>query len=614
MANMLNIKKDEEQTPHAMGVDAVPSKTAPAPTADVDSDFMTAEKRGHNARKKRKSIWKDSRSYWKRLLISACLWLAVSFTFLFFGPIEITAGSSDSVPFTIWQITPLMAGAAAIVFVIGAFLLPLLRGRVFNYTVCVLFAGLAGGYIQGNFLNGQLGALTGDAVDWSGQTKKMLLNLLVWTCILLVPFVIHFFSRKVWRRVVTFLSAALIVMQTTALVSLYTGAAREAGPETKGWFLSEDGLYTYSSQKNTLLFLLDRLDYDYMEQVMATDPDFFDRLDGFTSYTNAISEHARTMPAANYMLTGSEEAFMIPKKEFFTKSWENEGHNALRAMHEAGYEVSVFSDIKNIFGDGAAAKEYVSNITTANDKMNKPMLYKNLLTLSAYRYTPLAMKPFFWCYTDEVANSAFIESKRYEIDEAKYAAGFRETTSLTKAAGCFKFYHFMGPHAPYSLQEDGTRSAGGTSLVAQTKGSFQILFDLFDRMKELGIYEDTAIVITADHGDPVYDTEPVQKATRIGLFYKPPGAADEPLVWSEAPVSLKNIPATLLKSMNLDYEAYGRPLDEIGEREEITRTFYKSVVHDGKEKELYIYEINGHAADFNHWVIKEKKEIKYPFY
>lgn len=155
-------------------------------------------------------------------------------------------------------------------------------------------------------------------------------------------------------------------------------------------------------------------------------------------------------------------------------------------------------------------------------------MLKNLLTLSAYRYAPLLMKPFFWCYTDEVANSAFRESKRYEIDESKYAAQLAGALSADREKNSFKFYHFFGPHAPYTLNEDGTKSDAPTDVVSQTKGSFQILYNMFDRMKQLGIYKDAAIIITADHGDPVYDSKPLQKATRIGLFYKPPGAENTP--------------------------------------------------------------------------------------
>lgn len=79
-------------------------------------------------------------------------------------------------------------------------------------------------------------------------------------------------------------------------------------------------------------------------------------------------------------------------------------------------------------------------------------------------------------------------------------------------------------------------------------------------------------------------------------------------------MSLKNVPATILKSAGIDYSKYGRALDEIGENEEITRTFYKSVVVNGREEDLYVYEVRGKAADFANWVNTKILPIKYPFY
>lgn len=560
-----------------------------------------------------KKLWHDRRGYFRRLLISACVFLLISFTFFFFGPIEITAGSGSSVPFTIWQITPMLAAAAGAVFLAGIVLLPLLRGRIFNYVVCALFAVGLSGYIQGNFLNGSLGALTGDAVNWPAQRAGMLAGFAVWAGILLVVLFVHFMSRKIWARGVCLLCAALVVMQSVALIGLYTGLAGGAEKGSTDWFLSDDDMISFSKQKNANVILLDRLDYDYIEAVQETDSEFFDPLDGFVSFTNAISEHARTMPAANFMLTSCEDAFKVPSKAFFNQSWTGE-RNLLRTLHEADCEVGIYTDINNMFSSGATAQEYVDNLTHSNDELNHPVLLKNLLTLSAYRYAPLLMKPFFWCYTDEVANSAFRESKRYEIDESKYAAQLAGALSADREKNSFKFYHFFGPHAPYTLNEDGTKSDAPTDVVSQTKGSFQILYNMFDRMKQLGIYKDAAIIITADHGDPVYDSKPLQKATRIGLFYKPPGAENTPLSESKAPVSLENIPATVLKSMDLAYTGYARPLDEIKEGESLTRNFYKAVTEDGHEKELYIYEITGDAANFDHWKLKSKEKIQYPFY
>ena len=158
---------------------------------------------------------------------------------------------------------------------------------------------------------------------------------------------------------------------------------------------------------------------------------------------------------------------------------------------------------------------------------------------------------------------------------------------------------------------DGTKDEKGTSSLEQTKGAFHILFSAFRKMKDLGIYKDAAIIITADHGSAVSDTDPLQKATRIGLFYKPAGSADTPLKTSHAPVSLKNIPATIAKSSGLDTKKYGKAIDEVGENENVTRFFYKGVINDyGTEIKAYKYEINGDAGDFNNWKIISEKKVK----
>lgn len=188
------------------------------------------------------------------------------------------------------------------------------------------------------------------------------------------------------------------------------------------------------------------------------------------------------------------------------------------------------------------------------------------------------MKPFFWTYTDAVNKGAVVRDDMYEIDETIYAQK-TESFHLEAKNNQFKFYHFNGSHAPYILKEDGTKVKGDerTSVVEQTKGSFNILYQALQKMKEQGIYKDATIIITADHGDPVDDAKPVQKATRIGLFYKPSGSEGTPLQYSKAPVSLKNLPATFLKSVGADYSKYGRALDEVGEDEVITRHYYKTI-------------------------------------
>ena len=558
-------------------------------------------------------LWRDKRGYWKRFLVALPVMLCLCFTVLFFGPVEITASSADSLVFGLAD-TALVTGIFSFaVVIVSSFLLAALRGRIFNYTASVIFAATLGSYIQGNFLSGRMGALTGDAIAWQEYTGAMLGNLAVWAIVLLAVFFLLYLNKKIWTNALQLISCLLVVMQLAGLGSILASQQNGETPE-KEVYLSDREITDFSKNKNVLVFLLDRLDYDYIEQVLAQDPGFFDRLDGFTSYTNAIAEFARTRPGASFMLSGFEEgAYRMPAEEYFEKQWTAGGRNLLADLTAAGFTVDLYGDTLGMIGSGRGVEQYVSNLSTAEEKLNAVQLLKNVLNLSFYRYAPQAMKPFFWCYTDDVNRGLYPESERYEIDEAKYAPRFAQLQ--LKEQNYFKFYHFNGPHPPYTLKEDGTRSAGKeTDAVRQLKGSFRILYKLFDQLKAEGIYEDSAILILADHGSAVSDYEPVTKATTIGLFYKPVGAAGTPLQYSDAPVSHKNIPATIMKAAGAEYAASGTPLDEVAEDAQIVRHFYKSVMVGEHESEVYVYDIIGDARVFENWKVSHTFKTEYYFY
>lgn len=568
-----------------------------------------------NFSKKRNALWNDKRSYKKRLFIAIAPVFAMCYTFLFFGPVEMTAFSHDSLSFSFTEITPIMAFVSISAFVLITLIVSILRGKIFNYVVTAIFSFTICGYLQGNFFNGELGALTGDAIAWQDQKTGMLWNLLIWFILFMIPYTLLYFNRKLWKQATTAISVVLILMQTVALGSIFISADTYAVEGKNANFLSNKEMYSYSKKDNTFVFLLDRLDYDYIEQVMVKDPDFFKKLDGFTSYTNAISENARTKPAANYMLTNCDKyLFKTSPKDYFEKSWEN--GNVLKDLSKAGYVVDMYTEISDMFGQGKSMKKYISNMTSEHSKINTANIVNNLLTLSGYRYGPTSLKPFYWAYTDDINKGAYKKGKPeqevYEIDEAKFARGIKNIKVTDDRY--FKFYHFNGSHTPYTLNENGKRNAKPTSVVEQTKGSFQILYETFTKMKELGIYKDATIIITADHGSSVSDKKPLQKATRIGLFYKPSGSEGTALKNSKAPVSFKNIPATILKESGINYTNYGTPLDEVKDDSTIVRNYYKTVMVDGKEKELYSYEIKGDASDFKNWHLKKTDAITAPFY
>ena len=164
------------------------------------------------------------------------------------------------------------------------------------------------------------------------------------------------------------------------------------------------------------------------------------------------------------------------------------------------------------------------------------------------------------------------------------------------------------------MNADGTAGTEPTTVTDQLKGSFVNLRKLFDRMKELGIYDDATIIITGDHGAAVSDTKPLQKATRVGLFYKPAGASGQ-LKNSSAPVTTEQVAATVIKATGADHSAYGKALDEVAEDAVITRVYYKTVcdTETYRETQLCIYHVTGDAANFANWELVQTVDIPYSY-
>ncbi len=77
-------------------------------------------------------------------------------------------------------------------------------------------------------------------------------------------------------------------------------------------------------------------------------------------------------------------------------------------------------------------------------------------------------------------------------------------------------------------------------------------------LKDLGLYDNTMIIFTSDHGDFVGDYRLMGKqlfyesAIRVPLIIKPPGGRPEPQTWP-APVSLTDINATILDTAGVRY-------------------------------------------------------------
>lgn len=552
--------------------------------------------------------------YFKRFLFALPAVAALCLTFFFFSPVEMVMSNATSFQYDAMQIVvPIMGAFTACAILAGTAVLALFRGKVYNILTALCLAAAICLYVQGAFLNGGIPSLSGDNIDWQHYLPRMLVNTAIWIVLFSVPFILLRF-KEAWKTAAVLVPVILVVMQAAGIVSMAVGSNRDEIRGPQAGYMTNSEIVDFSTESNVLLIMLDRMDYNFIAKIEERYPGFFDRLDGFTCYDNAISEFAHTRPGANYMLTGYDATlFKERADDFFKHSWDDGERHILKDLKDAGYDINLYGEIRSLLGtDYASFQPYINNIKLAS-RVSWKKLAVRMAILSAYRDFPYTMKPFFRCSTDTF-NNVFSGARGFSGDEADMN-GFLPNAAFSGDTRTFKFYEFKGSHTPYTLTAEGEHSDTETDALSQTMGAFEVLIRLMDALKANSAYRDTAIIITADHGVIYSDYEPLEHPTRIGLFYKPAGVEGTPLQRSYAPVSLKNVPATLVKSAGLDYGAYGTPLDEVPDDESIVREYCRTIADKkGEWIDTYAlyYDVAYDAADLDSWTLRETVDIEYP--
>lgn len=125
-----------------------------------------------------------------------------------------------------------------------------------------------------------------------------------------------------------------------------------------------------------------------------------------------------------------------------------------------------------------------------------------------------------------------------------------EFSSLEKTDDkCFRFIHLVGAHSPWHQDAQMNEIENGT-YEQSIEASMTIVATYLQKLKDSGVYDNTAIMILSDHGYNIEDDDSSEKRQHPILFVKGVGEHYDELQVSSAPISQS------------DYlEAYSRLLD-----------------------------------------------------
>ena len=598
--------------------------------AESTQDAPSSEGEPKKARSSRKRARSKAKQYApnlkERLIYGVIAGVFFTFTIFFVAPLEIVAGSASSLIFSmgdVWWVL-LAPDLGIILLIVGV--LALLRGRAFNIAlIAVVAVGLCT-YVQALALNVGLPAADGATIVWADYMPMQIISASVWIAIILGFIIYAILNARRAQGIAAIVSVFLILVQAVGLASLAI-APSSGGDTPKGGkvVMTEDQMFTVNPDHNVVVFILDTYDTAYLTNVMKTNPNLLDGLTGFTNYENATSAMIPTRFAIPEMMTGQmpsfDEDFSTYKAERYARS------DFLQDIYDANYSIGLYTDSLTI-GRLSTEEQYGITSKTVNmhdlpdSMMDVGGTLYSLYQMGLYRDMMWPFKWAFWYYTDQInqmmahyEDNALPEETIYVIDDVRYynrLCDFGLSLEEGDYAGAFRFIHLLGSHYPFSYDEDvNDLGEDNSNVFKQSQGAIKIVTTYIDELKRLGVYENTTVIITADHGYWTITLDPIEETSTPIMFVKPEqsAAADaKPIKVDEKPVSHLDLQPTVLDAMGLDWSEYSSR-DEwagysmLGSIDPDRKRYYLTTDSepDLTEVQFREYLIDGNALDWDNW-------------
>ncbi len=294
--------------------------------------------------------------------------LGLSFILFFFGPLDLSHTAEQFVNYNVLEVLPTCLGLFGIAFA-GMLLVSWLPGGKIHAWICSLFSGLLiAFYVQGHFLNPDLGALDGTVIDWQNYTDNALENLAVFSLIMVLPFILHYLSGKLWKNFVIYSSILLTVMQAVPLGIMLVNEYKAHPPVAYHYYLEKDKEYVLGKE-NIVVFILDWTGPEELAKAKKVNPDLLKPFRDFTQYDNYSTEVFGTFPSVTTLLTHQAYDPSIHYDDWFYNAWHSEDALSFYGqLKENGWNTRIFNHIKKAAGTYENEFGLIDNVIKADGK------------------------------------------------------------------------------------------------------------------------------------------------------------------------------------------------------------------------------------------------------
>lgn len=474
----------------------------------------------------------------------------------------------------------------------------LIRNATWKRIYSVILIGIAVSMWLATLLKGSQGELNGTSFVIDKDISSLIKNAAILALIGISSSVLAWRKIKQVNSFISFVNIAMCLM--VIWVAIFNH-----GQYKHSTNLTKDlrSFYEFSKQKNVLVILLDTFQTDFFEELIKRHPDWSTEFSGFTFFNQATSVSPTTFLALG---TIHSEKIYKPGTVILDYYRDVESKKSFVVAHQKnGYKAFILNPL-------FYRPQNVSFLTQDEVHDNKRAILLevlNVVDIALFRSLPHLLKNSVYNDGRWLLQNLVGDGLPRAVISNEMLQKMAEKMNTNSDLPTIKFIHSFASHPPAILDRVGhivNRPWSRENAIDQDDYAINYVLKVLGSLKKNGIYNQTAILIIADHGAglaPKGNVFSVYAGMPLILFK--PFNSNGKLQVSKKLVSLSDIPATIC-SATTDCKGFSYQgvdlLSDFKQTRKLKFNFYENVSFLGTEKDrVNQFEVSGPPSNPLSW-------------
>lgn len=439
----------------------------------------------------------------KELIYACLISCAISFMLFLYEPITLYANNMNDFWFDFYTlISPSLlffTSATILIFIIFVIVFFLSKKTAFKnlYYLVIIFAIICFlcAYIHSNFLAGFLPPLDGTKPDWSSKTANIIS---IGICIIVTITFIVLVKKTDYRKVIKYSSTLVMAIVFILFLSL-TSTAITTDVFKQKEFIADSttkNINLISNEKNFIILLLDAVDSVQFNKIVSSDNSYQQTFKDFSYYPDTVSAYSFTRDSIPFIFSGVWNENQTPFDEYSTSAYNNS--DFFKKLSEKEYNKNLYES-ELVWNDQRATE--FNNIENSSIRdIKKKALLKQEIKYILYKSLPFPLK-----HLSKIETLDFSETKPvndiYKWDNWIFYNDYLKRPLEKTNQNYFSFTHIEGGHVPFNITENLEPIPGNDGTYEQKlEADMKIIKEYLNKLKNNSAYDNSVIVIMADHG------------------------------------------------------------------------------------------------------------------